>query len=110
MDVLFNLFELGFVAAQGAVVFATAFIILRVLRNTYWLAKLAAMTLSYSAWIAFTVWGYFALGGDGSFMKGFSIVLIFCATALGSSIAYLLGWLILPSLQRVKRSVSASAA
>lgn len=110
MDVLFDLFELGFVAAQGALVFATAFVGLRALRNTHWLAKVAAMTLSYSAWIAFTVWGYFALGGDGSFMKGFSFVLILCTTALGSSIAYLLGWLILPGFQRVKRSVSASAA
>ena len=109
MDVLFDLLELGFVTAQGAAVFITAFVVLRVLRNSHWLAKLAAMIFSYSVWIALTLWGYFALGGDGSFMKGFAIVLLLCATALVSSTIYLMGWLFWPCLSKIGRPVSAPA-
>jgi hypothetical protein len=108
VDVVFILLLLGFVAAQGAAVFATAYFMLRVLRSANWLAKFAAMTLSYFAWIAFTVWGYFVTGGDGSFMKGFSLVLMLCCTALASSLAYLLLWLVWPVLRKAKRSAIAA--
>jgi hypothetical protein len=108
---LFTLFFLAaFVVAQGAVVFVTAYLGLRGIGNSHWLAKLAAMSLSYLAWIIFTVGGYSLAGGDGSFMKGFAVVLGLCFTALVSSLGFLLVWLVWPKVAGLGRSTSAAAA
>jgi len=98
----FWLIILAFAAAQGFAVFATAYLGLRLIRNAHWLAKIGAIALSYPTWIAATVVGYFMIGGDGSFMKGFSIVLILCFTALVSSFVYLLAWLIWPFVRKAR--------
>ncbi|QUD86592.1 hypothetical protein [Phenylobacterium montanum] len=99
MAILVSLLSLLFVAAQGAAVFATAYVVLRAFKIRHWLAKIAAIALSYVAWIAATVGGYFLTGGDGSFMKGFAVVMMLCLTALVSSLGYLLGWLLWPKLR-----------
>ena len=53
-----------FAVAQGAAIFATAFLGLRILRADHRLARVPAMTISYAAWIAFTITGYGLLGGE----------------------------------------------
>ena len=81
-----------FVAAQGAAVFGTAYLVLRLLKTSHWLAKFFAMLGSYVAWITFTVAGYLMLGGDFGMMDGGLFVFALCLTALISSFAYLLAW------------------
>jgi hypothetical protein len=81
-----------FVVMQGFVVFLTAALILRVVGSTSWLAKGAAMLISYVAWVALTIFGYSLMGGDGGLMDGFGMVLTLCFFALISSIVYLLVW------------------
>ncbi|QIL02199.1 hypothetical protein G7078_04965 [Sphingomonas sinipercae] len=81
-----------FVAAQGLVVFVSAYLILRVVGSTSWAAKGAAMLISYVIWVAVTIVGYSLIGGDGGLMDGFGMVLTLCFCALISSIVYLLVW------------------
>lgn len=88
------------VAAQGAVIFATALLALHLLKTRHPAAKILAMALSWFVWVMITCTGYFATGGDGSFMKGFAIVLLLCVTAAGASLAYLAGWILWPLIQR----------
>ena len=84
-------------AAQGAAIFATAYLGLRLLKASRKLAKAAAMTVSYAGWVAFTIIGYALLGGDGGLMDGFGLVLVLCFTAMVSSFVYLVAWSIWPS-------------
>ena len=90
--ILTLLFYLLFVAAQGAVIFGTAFLALRLLKTSHWMAKGAAMIASYALWSTFTIVGYFLLGGDGGLMDGFGMIVGLCITALISSIVYLVVW------------------
>jgi hypothetical protein len=99
----FVLALLAFVVAQGAAIFSTAFVALRMLRLRHWLANAPAMCVSYIAWIAFTIAGYSYTGGDGSFMKGFTVVILLCCTAAISSFLYLIAWLLAPILARSLR-------
>ena len=86
-----------FAAAQGAAIFATAFLALRILKASRTLAKAAAMIVSYTGWAAFTVVAYALLGGGGGLMEGFGLVLFLCFTAFASSLAYLVAWSFWPS-------------
>jgi len=106
---LFWLVILAFVAAQGGVIFATAYLSLKLVRNSHWLAKIAAISLSYVTWITVTVVGYFMTGGDGSFMKGFSIVLLVCFTASVGSFGYAMAWLIWPFVRKARLDAKPSA-
>lgn len=81
-----------FAAAQGAAVFATAWLALRMLRRSSRIAKTIAMAASYAIWIAATLAGYIMLGGEGGFMDGFGMILFLCLTAIMSSLVYLLAW------------------
>jgi len=81
-----------FVAAQGAVIYETARVVLHLLKLSQRPAKIAAMLASYVLWIAFTIGIYAVMGGDGGLMDGFGLVLVLCCTALISSFAYLLFW------------------
>jgi hypothetical protein len=94
------MFTLGFIGAQGAAVFGTALLVLWLLKISHWFAKIAAMALSYIAWVSLTLCVYFGLGGDGGFMDGFMMVILLCLTALMSSGAYLLAWIITPLIIR----------
>ena len=89
-----------FMIAQGAVVFGTAFLALRLLKSSHWLAKAAAMTLSYVAWIILTITGYSLLGGEGGLMDGFGMALMLCFTALISSVVYGIVWMVRGSPDR----------
>ncbi len=91
---------MGIMAAQGAVVFGTAYIALRLIRTSHWLAKVLAMVVSCLAWIAFTITGYVLLGGDGGLMDGFGFILMLCFSATIGSIAYLLIWTLAPPVRR----------
>jgi hypothetical protein len=88
------LFLLAFMAAQGGVIFATAYLVLRLLKTSHWMAKGAAMIASYVLWSVLTISGYFLIGGDGGLMDGFGMILGLCITALFSSIVYLAIWTI----------------
>ena len=92
MSILGLLMLLSFMATQGAAVFGTAYIGLRFLKTSRRLAKFAAMSASYTAWVALTIAGYALLGGDGGLMDGFGLVLSLCLTALVSSLVYLVIW------------------
>ena len=85
-----------FAAAQGAAVFATAYLGLRLLKKSHWLAKGAAMAASYAGWSSLTLIGYALMSGDGGLMDGFGLVLVLCLTALVSSIVYAVVWAMLP--------------
>ena len=81
-----------FVIVQGAVVFGTAYLSLRLLKVSRRSAKIAAMVTSYTLWVAITISGYTVLDGDGGLMDGFGLVLSLCFTALVSSFIYLVVW------------------
>jgi hypothetical protein len=83
-----------FMAVQGAVVFGTARLGLQLLKVSHWVAKVTAMSISYVAWIAFTITAYALPGGDFGLMDGFGLVLFLCFTALISSFVYLLIWIL----------------
>lgn len=72
--------------------FATAFAATRIIRADTRCAKAAAMVISYAGWVAITIGGYGAMGGEGGLMDGFGLVLVLCFTALISSVAYLIAW------------------
>jgi len=81
-----------FAAAQGAVVFSTAYLALRMLKTSRGPAKVAAMAASYLAWATFTVAGYVGLGGEGGLMDGLGFVLLLCVSAFLSSCVFTLVW------------------
>ena len=89
-----------FIAAQGAVIFATALAALRILRADVRLARLPAMVVSYGAWIVATITGYGLLGGEGGLMDGFGLVIMLCFTALISTLIYTVLWMLVPSFNR----------
>ncbi len=89
------------VLAQGAVIFATAYLALHLLKTRHPAAKVLAMALSWLLWIVLTCVAYFATGGDGSFMKGFAVILMLCVTASGASVAYLAVWMLWPLTRRM---------
>jgi len=91
---------LAFAAAQGAVVFATAYVVLRFARTAHPLAKLMAMPLSLAAWLAMTIGAYVLMGGEGGLMDGLGMLLFLCFTATVSSGVYLVGWLLAPLWSR----------
>jgi len=92
---------LVFMAIQGAVIFGTAYLALRLLKTSHWLSKLFAMGISYVAWVTLTIAGYSLLGGDGGLMDGFGMVLTLCFFGLISSFVYLVVWTIKGSRQSV---------
>ncbi|WP_257543567.1 hypothetical protein [Sphingopyxis sp. DBS4] len=92
MGVITVLLLLLFPIAQGAVIFGTAYLWLRMLETSSRSAKASAMAVSYAVWIAVTIGGYTMLGGEGGLMDGFGLVLILCFTALLSSFVYLVLW------------------
>lgn len=94
MEVIVALPFLAFFAAQGGAVFATACWGLHRLGTDHWLAKVAAMAVSYAGWIIFTFIVYALIGGEGGYMDGFALLLSLCWTALVSSFLYLLAWLL----------------
>lgn len=93
MTVFAVLVVVDFAAAQGAAVFATAWLALRVLKRSGILEKALAMSLSCVAWLAATLSAYVLLGGDGGMMDGFAIVLSLCTTCIISSTLYAVGWI-----------------
>jgi hypothetical protein len=86
------LLVLGFAAAQGVVVFVTAWLALKFfkLQSNWW--KPTLMAISWIFWITFTLVGYFALGGEGGFMDGMGMVLMLCMTCLVSTFVYTIVW------------------
>lgn len=80
-------------AAQGAVVFLTARWGLQLLEISHWSGKIAAMVISYIAWIVFTVAAYTLGSGEGGMVDGGLLVLMLCFSAMISSFVYLLIWL-----------------
>jgi hypothetical protein len=87
---------LCFLAAQGAAVFCLACIVLRLVKMSNWIAKIAAMAASYIAWVIFTITAYTVLGGEWGLLDGFGFVLFLCTLAGVSSAVYLLGWMLWP--------------
>jgi len=92
---------LVFMAAQGGVVFGTAYLALRLFKTSHWLSKLFAMAISYAGWVTFTIAGYSLLGGGGGLMDGFGMVLMLCFFALISSLVYLVVWTVKGSREPV---------
>jgi hypothetical protein len=83
-------------AAQGGVVFATAWLALWLMKRRSIVAKVLAMAVSWAAWIAFTLAAYILPGGSGGLMEGFGLVLVLCVTATVSTVAYLAVWILWP--------------
>lgn len=93
-----------FSIAQGAAIFGTAYLALRLLKTARWFSKVAAISISHVAWVAFTISGYTLLGGEGGLMDGLGLVIFLCLTALISSLVYLLVWMLRPGFRRVANS------
>ena len=89
-----------FLAAQGGVIFATAFFCLKKFGWTHWFAKCAAMTVSWFLWVVITFVGYFMLGGDGGFMDGAGMIMMLCFSALISTVIFSVGWIVVPYARR----------
>lgn len=91
MEVLLYLFPV----AQGAAIFTTAWLLMRLWGKSHPLLKVAAMTISYVGWCLFTILLYGLLGGGGLMEGGFLLV-----AALGSALLsaglYLAGWMMVP--------------
>lgn len=98
MSIFTFVFALIFFAVQGLAVLVTAAIAVKLLRIDHWSVKIAAMLVSYLAWIAFTLSGYAVLGGEGGLMDGFGMMLMLCFTALLSSAFWTAAWLVAPSV------------
>ena len=88
------LVTLVFVAVEGGVIFATAWICARFLGARSRLAKVGLMLASYVLWAGLTITGYGMLGGDGGLMDGFGLVLMLCFTALIGTFVYAVAWAI----------------
>ncbi|MCW4461131.1 hypothetical protein OK349_05380 [Sphingomonas sp. BT-65] len=93
-------FVVAFAAAQGAAIFVTAFLALRVLGIAHRAVRLPAMLISYAGWVGATVVGYAALGGEGGLMDGFGMLLMLCFTALISTSVYSAIWTVSPLFNR----------
>lgn len=94
-----------FMALQGIATFATAFLASRVLRigNTV-LSRLMLMTMSWIAWIVFTIGGYAMLGGEGGFMDGFGLVWVLCLMSTIPTTVFATIWALRPATSRNARS------
>lgn len=91
----------AFIAAQGAVIFGTAYVGSKMIRRSSRSAKAWSMLISWFAWVAFTIIGYGMLGGDGGLMDGFGLLLTLCFTALASTFIFLMAWVTLPTFRRL---------
>lgn len=91
----------AFIAAQGAVIFGTAYVGSKMIRRSSRSAKAWSMLISWFAWVAFTIIGYGMLGGDGGLMDGFGLLLTLCFTALASTFIFLMAWATLPTFRRL---------
>src|SRR5690349_8780237 len=105
MAVLIMVPAVLFMAAQGAVIFLTAHWCLRLLEISHWVGKTAAMSISYVAWIVFTIGAYTLLGGEGGLMDGFGFILILCFSAMISSLVYLVVWIFRASKDEPKEEI-----
>lgn len=97
MGVIAIISLIGVIAAQGAVVFATACLGLRVAKWSGRPGKIAAMAISLGVWLVITTTGYGLLGGEGGLTDGFAVLLALCFTATISSAIYTLIWLPFPA-------------
>ena len=93
----------AFVFAQGAAIFMTAFIGLRVTGATHWSAKAVAMVVSYAGWVALTYLGYLAMGGESTIQNGANFLQFAFSTALASSAVFYLMWAIFGRRRKVLR-------
>ncbi len=89
-----------FMAAQGGAIFATALVARRLLRGSGAGSKITAMVASWTAWIAVTIAGYTALGGEGGLMDGALMLLFLCFLSIFSTAAYAVLWLAVPAWRR----------
>jgi hypothetical protein len=76
---------------QGAVILATAYFGLRILKVRK-PARSIAVLLSWAAWNVFTVMGYAGLGGSFGFLDGLAVIVTLCMTSAISSVVFLLVW------------------
>jgi hypothetical protein len=92
-----------FWSAQGAVVFTGAYAGLSLTGRTGARAKLGAMAISYLAWMLATALIYGRLGGGAPLVVGDGAFLVaLFLTALLSSAALLLLWLLWPARQATR--------
>jgi len=85
-----------FAAAQGALVFATAYISLRIFRARHPAWKFVAMPLSWATWLLAMLAAYAASGGSLSLLQGLVPALILSAISTISSIVCLIAWTLWP--------------
>jgi hypothetical protein len=90
-------FQLGFAFAQGGAIFLTAWLRSRILKSNSWPAKLGCMTLSFGAWVSFTLFAFF--WGANSYIVFFELTV----SAFWSSVAFLAAWLVIPTMKLKKR-------
>jgi hypothetical protein len=93
---------LGFVVAQGGVVFLTAWLTKRLfkLASGWW--KPFLMLASYFIWMVLTGIGYTALGGEWGMMDGGLFMLGLFGAAAVSSAVYAMLWQVAPMIGRRK--------
>jgi len=85
----------GLAAAQGAVVFGTAWLAARIFRWTSSVAKLGAVAASYVLWAGFPMFAYFQIGGDGGLMDGFGMILAVAAIGFVGSVGFAILWVVM---------------
>ena len=83
---------LALIAAQGAVIFATAYGLARLLRKNTPISKRRVTIASYAFWVIATLVGYTIVAGDMGVMDGLGAVFLLCITAFFSTSVYLRIW------------------
>ena len=83
---------LALIAAQGAVIFATAYGLVRLAGKRMAISKRRAVLASYAFWVVVTLFGYIVLAGEMGLFDGFGAVLFLCITAFISASVYLRIW------------------
>lgn len=94
------LFALPLLALQGLVIFVTAWAAMRWLKlvNPWW--KPLFIAISWLTWCVGTITVFHLTGGGGGLMDGMGMMLMLCATAFVSALAYAVGWIVWPFLRR----------
>jgi hypothetical protein len=96
------LLGIAFAALQGAAVFLTANIGLRLAKVSSLWARPLAMALACVGWIAITVGGYALLGGEGGLMDGFGFVLSLRFACIVSSLIYAVAWTVQGAFKKAR--------
>ncbi|GGZ01434.1 hypothetical protein [Novosphingobium colocasiae] len=77
---------------EGVFVFAVAWLANRLLRQTGRAARIRAMVIACTAWIAFLSGGYLLTGGSGALMEGMGLIIVLAAACVAGTLLATILW------------------